>query len=198
MLSHGNLMTSAMGCTATGEFVSAGGSYLHAAPMFHAADQAGGFGAALVGATHVIVPGFDPKLVLEAIAVHHVTDALLVPTMIQVLVDFRPAQYDVGNSGTSPRVRPSRRQCSSGPGRTLPDGGSAGYGMTELSPVTTLLRFADREGARTGRPGVRGTASAHPRPDDHGAAGRLESAVRGHGCRLLESPEETAAAVARG
>jgi acyl-CoA synthetase (AMP-forming)/AMP-acid ligase II len=42
MVSHTNLVTSAMGCTATGEFVSAGGSYLHAAPMFHAADQAGG------------------------------------------------------------------------------------------------------------------------------------------------------------
>ena len=41
MLSHANLVTSAIGCTATGEFVSAGGTYLHAAPMFHAADQAG-------------------------------------------------------------------------------------------------------------------------------------------------------------
>ena len=49
MLSHTNLVTSAMGCTATGEFVSAGGTYLHAAPMFHAADQAGGFGGALGG-----------------------------------------------------------------------------------------------------------------------------------------------------
>ncbi|MEQ1788193.1 MAG: AMP-binding protein, partial [Acidimicrobiales bacterium] len=78
MLSHTNLVTSAMGCTATGEFVSAGGTYLHAAPMFHAADQAGGFGGSLVGVTHVIVPGFDPKVVLDAISVHGVTDALLV------------------------------------------------------------------------------------------------------------------------
>ena len=105
MLSHTNLVTSAMGCTATGEFVSAGGTYLHAAPMFHAADQAGGFGGALVGVTHVIIPGFDPKAVLDAIAVHGVTDVLLVPTMIQIArrpprrVAVRPEQL------SQPRLR---------------------------------------------------------------------------------------------
>ena len=105
MLSHTNLVTSAMGCTATGEFVSAGGTYLHAAPMFHAADQAGGFGGAPGGRHPRHRPGFDPKVVLEAIAVHQVTDALLVPTMIQILVDHPDlSQYDL-EQPPEPRLR---------------------------------------------------------------------------------------------
>ena len=41
----------------------------------------------VVGGTHVIVPGFDPAGVADAIERHEVTDVLLVPTMIQMLVD---------------------------------------------------------------------------------------------------------------
>src|SRR5690606_41732164 len=60
---------------------------LHAAPMFHLADFALWTCGNLADATHVFVPAFTPAGVLEAIARHRVTDALLVPTMIQMLVD---------------------------------------------------------------------------------------------------------------
>lgn len=40
MLSHRNLMTSALGGLATGQFLAARGRLLHAAPMFHLADGA--------------------------------------------------------------------------------------------------------------------------------------------------------------
>ena len=207
MLSHANLMTSAMGCTATGEFVSAGGTYLHAAPMFHAADQAGGFGAALVGATHAIVPGFDPKVVLEAISVHHVTDALLVPTMIQVLVDFPDlAQYDLsslrnlayGGSAIAEAVLERTK-------KNLPDVRlMQAYGMTELSPVTTLLRFADHEGAR-----IRSAGRAAPHSEVRILDADGNEAPRGtvgeicsYGGHVMlgywNKPEETAAAVRDG
>ncbi|MET0903486.1 MAG: long-chain-fatty-acid--CoA ligase [Acidimicrobiales bacterium] len=207
MLSHRNLVTSAMGCTATGEFMSVGGTYLHAAPMFHAADQAGTFGASLVGAAHVIVPGFDPKVVLDAIAVHGVTDALLVPTMIQILVDHPDvAQYDLsswrnlayGGSAIAEAVLERAKQ-------TLPNVRlMQAYGMTELSPVTTLLRFADHQGAR-----IRSAGRAAPHSEvrildtdgnevPRGTVGEICS----YGGHVMlgywNKPDETAAAIRNG
>ncbi|MEO7574006.1 MAG: long-chain fatty acid--CoA ligase [Acidimicrobiales bacterium] len=207
MLSHTNLVTSAMGCTATGEFVSAGGSYLHAAPMFHAADQAGGFGGSLVGVTHVIVPGFDPKVVLDAISVHGVTDALLVPTMIQVLVDHPDlSQYDLstfrnlayGGSAIAEAVLERTK-------RNLPNVRlMQAYGMTELSPVTTLLRFADHEGAR-----IRSAGRAAPHSevrildaDDNEVPRGTVGEICSYGGHVMlgywNKPEETAAAIRNG
>ena len=207
MLSHTNLVTSAMGCTATGEFVSAGGTYLHAAPMFHAADQAGGFGGALVGVTHVIVPGFDPKVVLDAISVHGVTDALLVPTMIQVLVDHPDLpQYDLssfrnlayGGSVISQAVLERTK-------KNLPNVRlMQAYGMTELSPVTTLLRFADHEGAH-----IRSAGQAAPHSevrildaDDNEVPRGTVGEICSNGGHVMlgywNKPEETAAAIRDG
>ena len=207
MLSHTNLVTSAMGCTATGEFVSAGGTYLHAAPMFHAADQAGGFGGALVGVTHVIVPGFDPKVVLDAIAVHKVTDALLVPTMIQVLVDHPDIAAVRPHQLPQPRVRrlghrPGRARAhqEEPPERRL----MQAYGMTELSPVTTLLRFADHEGDR-----IRSAGRAAPHSevrildaDDNEVPRGTVGEICSRGGHVMlgywNKPEETAAAIRNG
>ena len=207
MLSHANLVTSALGCTATGEFVSPGGTYLHAAPMFHAADQAGGFGGALVGATHVIVPGFDPKVVLDAISVHGVTDTLLVPTMIQILVDHPDlAQYDLsswrnlayGGSAIAEAVLERAR-------RNLPHVRlMQAYGMTELSPVTTLLRFEDHRGAR-----IRSAGRAAPHSEVRILGADDEEVPRGtvgeicsRGGHVMlgywNKPEETAAAIRNG
>ena len=87
MLSHANMLISAMGSAATGNFVEPRGRLLHAAPMFHLADLASWNGRNLVGGTHVIVPMFTPDGVVRAIEQHQVTDALLVPTMLQMLVD---------------------------------------------------------------------------------------------------------------
>ena len=60
---------------------------LHAAPFFHAA----GLGRALVqfmaGEAHVIIPAFDAGDVLDAIGTQRVSETLLVPTMIQSVLD---------------------------------------------------------------------------------------------------------------
>jgi acyl-CoA synthetase (AMP-forming)/AMP-acid ligase II len=148
MLSHANMLVSALGSTATGNWVVPGGRLLHAAPMFHLADLAAWNGRNLIGGTHVIVPSFTPDGVLEAIEKHQVTDALLVPTMIQMLVDS-PAmeRADVTSLtkvlyGASPiseglldRVRV-----------TMPDVRLAqAYGMTELAPVATMLGPEDHD-----------------------------------------------------
>jgi acyl-CoA synthetase (AMP-forming)/AMP-acid ligase II len=40
-----------------------------------------------LGGSHVFLPAFDPVAIMAAIAEHQVTDVLLVPTMIQMIVD---------------------------------------------------------------------------------------------------------------
>jgi acyl-CoA synthetase (AMP-forming)/AMP-acid ligase II len=148
MLSHASLLVSALGSTATGNFIVPGGRLLHAAPMFHLADLAAWNGRNLIGGTHVIVPMFTPDGVLEAIEKHQVTDCLLVPTMIQMLVDAPGLKLaDVTSLtkviyGASPiseglldRVRTS-----------LPDVRlTQAYGMTELAPVATMLGPEDHD-----------------------------------------------------
>jgi acyl-CoA synthetase (AMP-forming)/AMP-acid ligase II len=83
---------------ASSQIVRAGSIGLHAAPMFHLAD--GAFMNALLaaGGCHVMVPRFDPVAVLQAIASTGVTDTLLVPTMIQMLVDHPDVhKYDLSS-----------------------------------------------------------------------------------------------------
>jgi acyl-CoA synthetase (AMP-forming)/AMP-acid ligase II len=100
MLSHNNLLVSSIGTLASGHFISPGGRLLHTAPLFHLAGIAAWAAGCQVGSTHVIVPMFNPAEVMKAIADHQVTDALLVPTMIQILVD----DPNVGDSDLSSLV----------------------------------------------------------------------------------------------
>ena len=58
VLSHTNLLASALGSTASGGFMTPGGRYLHVAPMFHLADGAAWVARNVVGGTHVIVQMF--------------------------------------------------------------------------------------------------------------------------------------------
>jgi long-chain acyl-CoA synthetase len=87
MLSHGNLMTSAL--SALGEFDggAADAAILHAAPMFHLANAGRMFAGLLGGGSNVMIPSFTPEGVMAAIQKERVTETLLVPTMIQMLVD---------------------------------------------------------------------------------------------------------------
>jgi acyl-CoA synthetase (AMP-forming)/AMP-acid ligase II len=142
VLTHANLTYSALGSAATGAFVASGGRLLHAAPMFHLADGAAWVARNAVGGTHVMVPSFTPAGVARAIEEHRVTDVLLVPTMIQMLVDD-PATADAdlsslrcllyGASAISEAVL--ARAAARLPGAAF----TQAYGMTELSPVTTML-----------------------------------------------------------
>ncbi|HWC36381.1 MAG TPA: long-chain-fatty-acid--CoA ligase [Mycobacteriales bacterium] len=146
MLSAANLLTSALGSMASGSFLASNSRYLHAAPMFHLADLAAWFSALQMGCEHVIVSHFDVKLVLQAIQDHKVTDVLLVPTMIQLVTDDPSlADYDVSTLeriiyGASPIDDDLLARAM----RAFPNVGfSQAYGMTELSPVATLLSAED-------------------------------------------------------
>jgi acyl-CoA synthetase (AMP-forming)/AMP-acid ligase II len=141
MLSHRNLLVSSMGCAALGMW-TIGGRMLHVAPMFHLADLAAVVSNLVLGGTQVIVPSFEPVATLSAMAEHRVTDTLLVPTMIQMLVDH-PRMHDFNLSslanimyGASPITESLLARARA----AFPTASFAqGYGMTELAPVATVL-----------------------------------------------------------
>lgn len=56
-------------------------------PLFHVAGLGRLVNAVIVGGTCVMQPQFKPATVLQAIAEHRVTDIVLVPSMIQMLLD---------------------------------------------------------------------------------------------------------------
>jgi len=211
MLSHGNIYTNAMALLAE-RGIELGCIGLHAAPMFHLAD--GAFMNAMFagGSTHVMVPRFEPLSVLEAIQNEGVTEALLVPTMIQMLVDhpdigryrlehFRNVLYGASPIGEGLLDRAMK---------ALPGTGFTQlYGMTELSPSATILtqemhRDAGRAKGRH-RSAGRAAIGCEVRVIDamgnelpRGEVG--EVAVRGPGVMLgyWNKPQETAAAVRDG
>ncbi|WP_433662174.1 long-chain-fatty-acid--CoA ligase [Nocardia sp. CA-128927] len=208
MLSHDNLILSALGSIAGGEFVTRGGIVLHAAPMFHLADIAMLTAGNLVNGTHVIVPMFTPAGVMRAISEHGVTNVLLVPTMIQMLVDdpavadFDLSAVDTVTYGASPISEAVLGRAR----KVFPAAGfTQAYGMTELSPVATLLSPADHNNPALRRSAGRATPHVEVRivdPDDNevprGEVG--EVVVRGDSVMLgyWNRPEDTAVAVRGG
>ncbi len=145
-ISHTNFLTSAMGAQATYPCMRAGGRLLHAAPMFHLAGLGAWMIQSMVGGTDVIVPAFDPPAVLQTIEEHGVTSALLVPTMIQMLIDHPDAATRdlsslgvvlYGASPISTAVLDRAMKCFSSAEFVQ------AYGMTELSPIATLLSPSD-------------------------------------------------------
>lgn len=208
MLSHDNMVVSALGSLATGDFFSVRGRLLHAAPMFHMADVAAWMAGMLIGSTHVIVPSFTPAGVLSAISTHQVTDTLLVPTMIQLLVDHpEVAGHDLssvqhiayGASVISDAVLERARKVF--PATSF----IQAYGMTELSPVTTLLLAAEHDDPVLRRGAGRAVPHAEVRivdPDDNevprGTVGEI--VARGDHVMLgyWQRPQETAEALRGG
>ncbi|MFD7646088.1 long-chain-fatty-acid--CoA ligase [Streptomyces albidoflavus] len=149
VLSHANLLTSALGCLATGFLATPGGRFLHAAPMFHLGDLAHWVMQSVAGNTQVTVDGFDPPALLAAVPAHRVTDLFLVPTMVRLLLDH--PDFD---AGALAGLRRLVYAASPMPGEVL-DRLTAllphvelvqAYGMTELSPAVTLLSPADHTG----------------------------------------------------
>ena len=94
MLSHAGFVRNCQTMRDAGLF-PAGCRGLVVAPLFHLAAAAAMTMAMFAGGTAVIGRGFDPAGTLALIAQEAVTDALLVPTMIQMLLDapgFDPAK----------------------------------------------------------------------------------------------------------
>jgi acyl-CoA synthetase (AMP-forming)/AMP-acid ligase II len=209
MLSSANLLTSSLGSMASGSFLRPNSRFLHAAPMFHLADLAAWYTLIQMGCENVIVSHFDVKLVLAAIQDRKVTDVLLVPTMIQLLVDDPSLpEYDVTSLeriiyGASPIDNDLlARAMKAFPNVSF----SQAYGMTELSPVATLLTAEDHVDSpdRPSRRRSAGRAAPHSMvtiiredgsPADRGEVGEIVVAGPHVMLGYWRRPDETAAAL---
>ncbi|MEM8937041.1 MAG: long-chain-fatty-acid--CoA ligase [Pseudomonadota bacterium] len=130
--------------------------YLHAAPMFHVADNAGGNGINAVGGRHVYVPSFTPDAVVETIESQGVTAALMVPTMIAMLLQSpafdasRLSSLKTIPYGASPMPEGVLREAM----ERLPHVDFVqGYGQTEMAPLVTILPsdYHVLEGPKSGK-----------------------------------------------
>ena len=86
MLSHGNVMSSALHALAAGVVVP-DTVYLSAAPMFHLGNGTTMFPTLLAGGKNAILHSFSARSFAESVERNRVTHTLLVPTMVQTLVD---------------------------------------------------------------------------------------------------------------
>ncbi len=207
MLSHRNIVTSALGTLATRQGVQEGAVLLHAAPMFHVAGLCGWIAQVLIGGVHVMVPAFKPDAVFAAIRDHQVTDVVLVPTMIQMLIDD-PAmgEYDMSSLrnilyGGSPISEALLTRAM----RLLPGVRfTQVYGMTEAAPVVSLLWHQDHHGSLLNSAGRAAPHSEIRVIDESGGAAPTgavgEICVRGdHVTRgYWNRPDETAAVLVDG
>ncbi|MDI6753793.1 MAG: long-chain-fatty-acid--CoA ligase [Thermodesulfobacteriota bacterium] len=147
LLTHGNLLAN----TLTGIFerrFSCRDVFLNAAPLYHIADVEYFLQILSVGGTNVFIGRFDPLPFLEAVQRERVTGTWIVPTMIHDLLACPDlARYDVsslrtifyGGACLSPDLF-FRAQ------KVFPCQFSLGFGLTEASPLISLLRPEDHQG----------------------------------------------------
>ncbi|TWT08790.1 long-chain fatty acid--CoA ligase [Reyranella sp. CPCC 100927] len=141
MLSHANLVINAMNA-APSIGLEPTPMFLHAAPMFHLGDGAWTFAVTMLGGSHCFIPRFDAEACLRTIADHGVTDTMLVPTMIALMLNLPDvARYDTSRLrqivfGAAPMPEAIlRRALDLWPDTRF----MTGWGMTELSPIGTVL-----------------------------------------------------------
>jgi long-chain acyl-CoA synthetase len=211
MLSHGNLMANALNALGEGLFPGTA-TYLHAAPMFHLANGAAMYSLLLSGGSNVIIQSFTPEGMMAAVQTDRVTDVLLVPTMIQMLVDH-PALRSYDMSSLQNIVYGASPISEAVLGRAMAALPSVqftqAYGMTELSPIATLLHWNQHigDGRAKGRHRGAGRATlgceirivdgddkAVPRGTVGEIVARGDNVMMGY----WERPEETAKAVIDG
>ncbi len=120
-------------------------TYLHAAPMFHLADGASTYALTWAGGRHVIQRAFEPGAWLRLVAQEKVTQALLVPSMITMVLNHPEIDdHDLSSLvsmiyGASPMPAEVLKTAL----ETLPCGWNQAYGMTEAAPLLTHLSTKD-------------------------------------------------------
>ena len=121
-------------------------SFVYVAGYFHFAGASALLYITLAGGTHIPLPKFDPVLVMQAISRHKATNAVLVPTMINMLLahpDFD--RYDLSSLrtcvyGGSPMPEALIMEAM----RKLPTWRFFQvFGMTETGGFATVLRWRD-------------------------------------------------------
>lgn len=154
MLSHNALLGNALGCLLDVNF-SEDEIVLAVAPMFHLAGMCLAIRTLVRGCRLVFVETFDPVKVLETVSIERVTFTLLVPTMLQRLIDHPGfSGYDLSSMrdviyGASPINEVLLDRLLKG----LPDVSFyQGYGMTETGgPYTILPAWCHRSATEQNR-----------------------------------------------
>ena len=211
MLSHAGLVGNCRSIRAAGVFPDHCRG-LVVAPLFHLAAAAVLSTIMMTGGTAVILSAFAPAATLDAIETDAITDALLVPTMIQMVLDdpaFDPARLiglDRIIYGASPIAEATLdRMMAAAPHVAF----YQAYGMTEVSCAATILRpeFHVGEHRAAGRHRAAGQAIANTEvmiageDDQARPVGEVgEILVRGSGLMLgyWGQPELTAEALRGG
>lgn len=211
LLSQNNLCTAALGLLGDGCFPE-GSIGVHAAPMFHLADMAQTMSLLLRGGTHVFEAQFSPENLLRQIEQHKISDLLLVPTMLQMVIDSPLfASYDTSSVkrvyyGGSPFTQAALERAI----HNLPDVQFRQvYGMTESSAILTVLPPDQHleEARQKGRARSAGRAALHVSlaifDDDHneaprGQVGEIVFKSPGMMKGYLNKPEETQKTIQNG
>lgn len=214
MLSHSNLLANAKHMHSAVAYRHTD-RYIHAAPMFHAADQASTLALTWVGGTHVVVPGFDAAQFGRVVEQERITLALIVPTMINMLVNHpdTPSRdfsaWRLLLYGASPMPAELQKKTM----QMLPCNTMQLYGMTEASPLLTACTEEDHIRAKAGEKkyldrlrsagcAVMGVEVEVRRPDGTRCAPGEPGEIYARGPNIMlgywNRPEETAAALVDG
>lgn len=215
MLTQRNLYTHAMSVMAYIHPTDAD-VQLHTIPLFHVNGWGTPHTITFVGGRHVMLPRFDPELVLETIERERVTQMLLVPTMAVALLNAPSAKtrdlstmrrIKIGGAAAPPSLIAALDEWL--PGCTI----TCGYGLTETTPVLTVAGLkAGLDGDATRSVLLRSTAgvplpgvelellddAGEPLPHDGVSTGEI--CVRGNAVMkgYWRQPEETERAFAGG
>jgi long-chain acyl-CoA synthetase len=214
MLSHRNLLANARNMLAysSKQLRAEGNVILHAAPMFHLAAVSAMHSWLLRGDAHAIVRLFSPEAVARGIERFRANQTVLVPTMIQMLID-----HPVAKECDLSALRLLFYGASPMPEALLDRAMAAlpqvefyqAYGMTELSPVATVLTWEDHLGEARAKGRHRSGGRAAPMvevrvvgPDGRTLPRREIGEITARGDIVMmgywERPEETAAALVDG
>ncbi|MFI5388216.1 MAG: long-chain-fatty-acid--CoA ligase [Candidatus Eremiobacterales bacterium] len=211
MLTHRNLYMHAMSLIAALHPTDAD-VQLHSIPLFHVNGWGTPHTITFVGGRHVMVPRFDPEVVLATIERERVTQMLLVPTMAVALLNAPSAQtrdlssmrrIKIGGAAAPPSLIAALDAWL--PGCTI----TCGYGLTETTPVLTCgCVKAGLEGDPTRSVLLRSTAGipipgveveiideiGQPLPHDGVAVGEICARGNSIMAGYWKQPEETARA----
>lgn len=142
MTTHANVVANAYGMCAIVQ-VTCKDRWMHAASMFHAADQAGTYIVTMMGGSHYFVSKFAALEVLQAWSTHKITISLMVPTMFAMMSQHPDAnKYDMTHTrtvmyGGSPMPDAIRDASVALMGQQCQF--VHVYGMTEASPLVTMF-----------------------------------------------------------
>jgi fatty-acyl-CoA synthase len=139
ILTHKNVATHALGTIAELQLTDQD-VWLHGAPMFHLADAWASWAITWVGGSHVLIGDFDTPSVLSAIEKQKVTLTNLIPTMLNMLINYpKVKSYNFGSlrvllSGGAPIAPEVVRRIV----ETFGCDYIQTYGMTETCPYLTF------------------------------------------------------------